>query len=306
MVGNPPPRDLEPFNVADAESEPTCIAVDWSGARTGSERRIWLAEVRAGDLVRLENGRSAADLARQLIDVASRVSYLIVGLDFAFSFPGWFLDEHLAGSAHELWRLAEQEGESWLAACEPPFWGRPGRPRPADALERGYRQAELMLDRRPKSVFQIGGAGSVGTGSLRGMVTLLKLHEAGFRIWPFYSPAHPVAFEIYPRLLTGPGIKSNAGHRMDYFAQRYPSLCAQWAELIAGSEDAFDAAISALVMSQHASVLASLPDCHDPLIRREGCIWYPGMTFENYSSARPISSAEPGTERALTPTIGAP
>ncbi len=65
MVGNPPPRDLEPFNVADAESEPTCIAVDWSGARTGSERRIWLAEVRAGDLVRLENGRSAADLARQ-------------------------------------------------------------------------------------------------------------------------------------------------------------------------------------------------------------------------------------------------
>ncbi len=276
------------------ESEPTCIAVDWSGARIGAERRIWLAEVRAGQLVRLENGRSPADLARELIDTASRVPLLVVGLDFAFSFPDWFLDEHLAVSAHELWKLAEKEGESWLAACEPPFWGRPGRPRPVDARERGYRQAELMLDRRPKSVFQIGGAGSVGTGSLRGMATLNKLHEAGFRIWPFDSPAHPIAFEIYPRLLTGPVVKSNADHRKDYFAQRYPSLCAQWGELVAGSEDAFDAAVSALVMSQNECVLASLPDCQDPLIRREGCIWYPGMIFENYPSARPISSAEPG------------
>src|SRR5215203_1504085 len=224
MLGDPPPRSLGPLKVTDAESELTCIAVDWSGVRSGAERRIWLAEVRAGQLIRLENGRSAADLARELIDTASRVPLLVVGLDFAFSFPGWFLDEHLAGSAYELWRLAGQEGESWLAACDPPFWGRPGRHRPADALERGYRQAELMLDRRPKSVFQIGGAGSVGTGSLRGMVTLLKLHEAGFRIWPFDSPVHPIAFEIYPRLLTGPIIKSNADHRMEYFAQLYPSL----------------------------------------------------------------------------------
>ena len=40
----------------------------------------------------------------------------------------------------------------------------------------------------PKSVFQIGGAGSVGTASLRGMPVLQRLREAGFAVWPFDRP----------------------------------------------------------------------------------------------------------------------
>jgi hypothetical protein len=273
QTGSPSPRGR------GSDEDITCVAVDWSGARVGAHKRIWLAEAREGELIRLENGRSAADLIIELIETASRVPSLAVGLDFAFSFPAWFLDEHLASSAHDLWRLVLADGESWLAACEPPFWGRPGRPRPAYAFERGYRRGELALDRQPKSVFQIGGSGSVGTGSIRGMPLLLQLHEAGFNVWPFDPPGFPLALEIYPRLLTGPVIKSNAQLRLNYIAERYPGLKSGWVSSVAKSEDAFDAAISALVMSEYASSFSALPECHDSVVRKEGCIWHPAISL---------------------------
>ncbi len=63
------------------------IAVDWSGAAVGAERTIWLAEARGRVLVRLENGCDREALADHLIADASRTPELVVGLDFAFSFP---------------------------------------------------------------------------------------------------------------------------------------------------------------------------------------------------------------------------
>jgi hypothetical protein len=243
----------------------------------GAQKRIWLAEARAGQIVRLENGRTGSELMLELIESAARASSLVVGLDFAFSFPQWFMDEHMAATAHELWRLAQRDGETWLAACEPPFWGRPGRPRPLGAIERGYRRAEFALSHRPKSVFQIGGSGSVGTGSIRGMPVLLGLHEAGFSIWPFDRPSLPLVLEIYPRLMTGPVVKSNGAQRLQHLIEHHPGLDEQWLETAASTEDAFDAAVSALVMSQHAARLASLPGCLDSVVRREGCIWHPAL-----------------------------
>ena len=103
------------------------IAIDWSGAESGAARRIWLAEVVDGVLVRLENGRSRAALAAHLLDLGARVRELVVGLDFAFAFPAWFAREHGATSGPALWALAEREGDGWLCACAPPFWGRAGR-----------------------------------------------------------------------------------------------------------------------------------------------------------------------------------
>jgi hypothetical protein len=252
----------------------TCIAVDWSGARVGAHRRIWLAEARAGRLIRLENGRTAAELALELIETAARVKPLVVGLDFAFSFPAWFFDHHSLTSAADLWRLAARQGESWLSECQPPFWGRPGRKRPADDRERGYRRGELELSHRPKSVFQIGGSGAVGTGSIRGMPMLLKLQEAGFSIWPYDQPSFPMALEVYPRLLTGPVNKSDPLKRMALLRERYPDLDPGWLTLAVKSDDAFDAAVSAIVMSEHASSFGVLPDCQDPQVRKEGCIWH--------------------------------
>ena len=42
-----------------------------------------------------------------------------------------------------------------------------------------------------------------------------------------------------------------------------------------GSEDAFDAAISALVMGDHLAELASLRQSTDPLTLLEGDVWRP-------------------------------
>src|ERR1035438_6219537 len=50
-------------------------------------------------------------------------------------------------------------------------------------------QAAKVKGIAPKSPFQIGGAGAVGTGTLRGIPELERLHEAGFRVWPFEEPA---------------------------------------------------------------------------------------------------------------------
>src|SRR5436190_780385 len=68
------------------------IAVDWSG-RAGSEQRraLWLAEAVDGELARLEGGRTRDEVVELLIDEASRDANVIVGFDFAFSLPAWYL-----------------------------------------------------------------------------------------------------------------------------------------------------------------------------------------------------------------------
>jgi hypothetical protein len=184
------------------------IAIDWSGARTGAAKRIWLAEAVQGQLVRLENGRSREQVAEHLMAEAERDPQLVVGFDFAFSLPAWFLDERGLQNAQELWAPVDHEAEGWLAHCEPPFWGRPGKKRRVLGSECDHhriteRKVQYATCFRPKSVFQIGGAGPVGTGSLRGMPILHRLTVAGFSVWPFDPPGWPRIVEIYPRVLTG-------------------------------------------------------------------------------------------------------
>jgi hypothetical protein len=259
------------------------LAIDWSGARTGAARKVWLAESRAGDpgrVVRLESGRDRAALLAHLLAESDRDPALVVGLDFSFSLPAWFLRAHGLSSAPELWSLAAREGERWLAACEPPFWGRPGRRRPVSAHDE-LRATEAAVGAvagiRPKSTFQIGGAGAVGTGAIRGMPVLAALRDAGWAIWPFDAPVpgQPAAVEIWPRLLTGPVVKSRAGERAAYLARRYPSLAPAHRAAAASSEDAFDALVSAIVMAEHAGALARLEGASDERTRLEGAIWRP-------------------------------
>lgn len=236
------------------------IAIDWSGAKVGARRKIWLAEAADGYLVRLESGRNREEMAEHLVREAERDPRSIVGFDFAFSLPAWFLEEHGLKHASELWALAERNAEAWLAACEPPFWGRPDKKRPdlPGHLRRTDREVPSTSGIRPKSVFQIGGAGAVGTGSLRGMPLLSRLHSAGFSVWPFDPPALPRVVEIYPRLLTGPVNKGNVDERSAYVTQRYAGLDNTMLARATSSEDAFDAAISALVMDRSLDDLAAL------------------------------------------------
>jgi hypothetical protein len=253
------------------------VAVDWSGAARGSAKHIWSAHVRRGALIALESERERSEVIDDLVALrSSSPDGLCVGLDFSFSFPAWFVRQQGCRDAEDVWSLVAQQGEGWLAACAPPFWGRPGHPRPElpEHLRRAERHA-TVAGISAKSTFQIGGVGSVGTGSLRGMPHLSQLRQAGFSIWPFHPTAPHTVMEIYPRLCTGPVHKSNRQHRAAYLRAAPWPIPPPFMKRMIESEDAFDAGISALVMDQHTGELARLGPTSDPVTRLEGDVWRP-------------------------------
>ena len=261
------------------------IAVDWSGAKTGAQHKIWLAEVRDGRLERLQSGRNRHELVEHLIDEAAREPDMVVGLDFALSVPRWFAEGLGATSVEEVWDVVATQGEEWLRDCPHPFWGMSGsrKPRHRELFRRTESRASQEHEGvNPKSVFQIAGPGAVGTGSIRGMPHLAKLRAAGFAIWPFHEPhtpleiRSPVVIEIYPRLLTGDVIKSSSDDRRKYLTtEPFPEIDSALACKAVSTEDAFDAAVSAVVMSRHVETLAALTQSQDPTELIEGAIWWP-------------------------------
>lgn len=265
------------------------IAVDWSGAASGAGKGIALAEARDGRLLRLERGRDREGIAAHLLGLARAGEAVLVGLDFAFSLPGWFLAERGLASGPELWALAAAEGEAWLRECRPPFWGRPGKRRPD--LPAHFRAADGEVPAaggiRPKSPFQIGGAGAVGTGSLRGMPMLRTLRDGGYSVWPFDPLRLPAVVEIYPRILTGSVVKSDPAARFAFLAARCPGIDPPLREIAAADENAFDAAVSALAMDARRGELLSLPAARDGRERREGRIWIPWDATEAGTASQP-------------------
>jgi hypothetical protein len=250
------------------------IAIDWSGKAAGAAEFIWLAEADDGRLTTLENGWSRSEVVAE-VEARTAGENAVVGLDFAFSFPRWWCRRNGWKSAAAVWRAAADDGEEWLSACAYPFWGRPGVKK-LHSPEEAYRRTDMEMPLGPpKSVFQIGGAGAVGTGSVRGMPHLLSLADAGFSVWPFDGPATRRVLEIYPRVLTGDVNKSRWRRRLDFLRARFPSEDSRLTERAAGSEDAFDAAVSALVMSEHADDLHALGREASPHYRIEGRIWTP-------------------------------
>jgi hypothetical protein len=298
------------------------VGVDWSGDKgPGQRRKIWAgvwtgldSSGRAGR-VTLESGRTREELIAWLVEMSRETPRMVVGFDFTFSYPAWFLKELGIGSAPEFWRLvADGQGEKWLHRdCEDVrFWGVPGSQRhgkkPAEFsgehAHRMLRRAETVLKVRaemtdplkiariagiaPKSVFQIGGAGSVGTASLRGMPGLLALRKAGFRIWPYDEPSlkEPLVVEIYTRLMTGAVNKSSEVARRAYLAKkrRESAMYAGLSRLVMAkaraSEDAFDALVTAMVMTEHRGEFAALRKTEDEVFRMEGQTWVPGLVGE--------------------------
>jgi hypothetical protein len=189
------------------------IAVDWSGRSGPDQRRVlWLAEVANGELVRLEAGRHRDGIVDVLIREADRNPHLIVGLDFAFSLPEWYVWQR-GLTPHALWSALASEVPTprmqavglaaWMNSPEPPFWTT-GEAHGLLTGDQKFRRTEIEVSSagsQPKSVFQLVGAGQVGRGSLYGMQALHRLAAAGFRIWPFDECALPLVVEIFPRLL---------------------------------------------------------------------------------------------------------
>jgi hypothetical protein len=289
------------------------VALDWSGDRSaaGQRRKIWAGIWTArkgggiyGGSVALENNRTREELCAWLIELLRETPRMVVGVDFCFSYPAWFLREHGARSAPAFWKIVQQKGEHWLShECDDArFWGRPGKLRsgkkPAEFCAanapRMLRQADVackvqasILDPTqaakvkgiaPKSPFQIGGAGAVGTGTLRGIPMLHGLRQAGFRIWPFDAPALPLLVEIYPRLMTGAVNKGSAGPRTTYLARKleedaaYRSLDRAVLAKAEQSEDAFDALVSIMVMARERKTFTRLQQATDKTILLEGAV----------------------------------
>ena len=252
------------------------VAVDWSGSLSSGGSEIWVAAVEDGVLVDLYGRLTRPQAVEALCDWKASGIDMVVGLDFAFSMPAWFVRQCGCGSAPEFWSVVDREGEGWLTDCLPPFWGKPGKKRDA-AVQ--HRRTELAVDGAPKSVFQIGGAGAVGTGSIRGMPFLARLQAAGFTVWPFEAPTATTVVEIYPRLLTGIGPKRQPGWCRAYLdVIDWPAAPDQRA-VAAATEDSFDASVSALRMWQARGELAQLKASTEEGDILEGRIWAPSIAI---------------------------
>jgi hypothetical protein len=250
------------------------LAVDWSGRAKAAAESIWLARVEAGRLDELENGLERSEVIAAVIERARSQERTIAGFDFAFSFPRWYCAQNGWTTGIEVWRAMRDRGEDLLDGCNPPFWGRAGTI--AQSQGPRYRETDKAVGGQTKSIFQIGGAGAVGTGSLRGMPHLIELAEAGFAIWPFESPDWPLAIEIYPRVFAPGVVKSRHHDRRTFLERHFPDQDQVLLERASGSEDAFDAAISALAMAAHLDELSGLPERPPGSAQRiEGEIWAP-------------------------------
>jgi len=157
-------------------------------------------------------------------------------------------------------------------------------------LEGDPERAAKVKGITPKSPFQIGGSGSVGTGSLRAMPFLLRLREAGFRVWPFESASFsgkepkPLLVEMYTRLLTGAVKKSNASARREYLLAKkkmdegYAGLSRGVVAKAMGSEDAFDALVCCMEMVLWRTEFAGLRATRAEVLRLAGITWRPGVS----------------------------
>jgi hypothetical protein len=298
------------------------VAIDWSGRidAAGQRRHIWSAiwtRRESKVTVQLEAGRTRDEITEWLIELGRETPRMVVSIDCCFSFPGWFLAEHGCEDMFAFWRKANSAlAEQWLSrecdeiARDERFWGKPHK-RPEQFCGPGYRRmfrfadydnkiaqaleggdperAAKMRGITPKSPFQIGGSGSVGTGSLRAMTMLERLHDAGFRVWPLEASAidakrpKPLLVEMYTRLMTGAVAKSNPEARRKYLAAKrktdalYASLGRTVLARAQGSEDAFDALVSVMEMARYAEEFGGLKATRDPELRREGLTWRPGV-----------------------------
>jgi hypothetical protein len=181
----------------------------------------------------------------------------VVGFDFCFGAPSWFVLDQGCRTIGDFWQLAARDGETWLGPPPTlPFWRDAGMQPPP---ERRFRRCEHDLKQRgypPAMIFMLVGPKTVGTGSVRGMPFLTRLRAAGFAIWPFDPPSDRTIVEIYPsclRHLAAPSLQAR-----DYT-----------------SNDERDAVLSAAVMWEHRESFAQLQAASDPVTLLEGDVWTP-------------------------------
>ncbi|MEO1688635.1 MAG: cobalamin biosynthesis protein CbiG, partial [Pseudomonadota bacterium] len=222
------------------------VVVDWSSAATPTTGKdsIWWALHRVGDAAetRLENPATRAAAEAQLLDLLrdeiAAGRRVLIGFDFPFGYPEGFADAAFGpGAWRAVWAglsetVQERPGNvntRFAAAAEinrrmaqdGPFWGCPPtqrhdglgplKPRQEGGLSewRAVEHAARARGARPKSCWQLSGAGAVGGQVLTGIPAVARLRGAldgAAEIWPFEtglaaSDAPVVFAEIYPSLV---------------------------------------------------------------------------------------------------------
>lgn len=223
--------------------------VDWSARAapaTGPDS-IWIAELGADGTVALANPptRHTAALALGELIERSAGDRLLIGIDVSLGYPAGTSELlGLGGPPWEAtWRLVaslvdddhRNRNNRFAVAAElnrraggtpGPFWGCPPahaepalpRTKPAVFPVGEYRHAETLLRARrmrPASVWQLLGAGSVGSQTLTALPVLAALvARHGVDVWPFTTglaapatrPGGTVVAEVWPTMFApGPG-----------------------------------------------------------------------------------------------------
>ena len=205
------------------------VVLDWSaaGRPTRGADSIWIGDDR-GLLANPPTRMEAHHLLQRLAEPGTR---LLIGADFAFGHPSG-LARQITGRADALalWDHLDAQHSDDARNCSnyrdvaaglnraldaPVFWGD-GRRLPTPDLPRlrppphpdlkPHRVTETPAPGgpRPKSPFQLAGAGAVGAQSLTGIPWLNRLRQrAGTAVWPFqpWQDAELVLAEVYPSML---------------------------------------------------------------------------------------------------------
>jgi hypothetical protein len=237
-------------------------------------------------LVALETGRDRSETTGRVAELVLEEPETVVGLDFCFSAPAWFLEAEGMRSAGELWRWAARQAERdprFVRGLPEPFWGPAVRPRP-EAAGPPLRRTEQELGipgARPSSFFKVSGPGSVGAQALLGMPELLALCDCGVTVWPFDVPRLPVVVEVFPRALAHLLAPDAAGRTgADFRAaviDRHADAFGDLVGVVAGNQDAFDAAVAAVALDGAPDLVGQLMRTRADQDLREGSILLPEL-----------------------------
>ncbi len=209
------------------------VIVDWSGRSTPSPKgegrdAIWIGLCERGRETQ-HYVRSRSEAETMLLALLAEGGRQLVGFDFPMGYPaglalrltgtddpralhGWIASQIEDGSDNANNRFEIASNINRALGGKGPFWGCPkAQPRPhlpslktVDYVALGLAEKRQVERETPpaKSVWQLLGAGSVGSQALLGIPVVHRLAVAtGAAVWPFEAPQALTLAEVYPSLL---------------------------------------------------------------------------------------------------------